>query len=641
MKKNLKRLISMGLVLIMAVSLLSGCGSSGTKESAQEFTMWIYGDDGQGVYYSDYSENPTVQWLNAQYWDTENKTIGSKDRGTQLKLSFRVPLKGSETENFNTMIATEDYPELISLSAAGTPKSLYEDGVLLDITQWVEGYMPNYLAFLDQHPDLKPLVSSTDEEGKVHYYAVYGMNDSIINPWGGYVYRRDWVAKYAVPTDYVWDWDSDYVAANGHPEVTPWSAAVAQGNLNGWKENPVKEFTFTQGDDPNNDWTDNIIFPSGLTDPYTISDWEWMFEAFKHAIAERGWADDANAYCTTLYYLGYLETGDLVSSFGGGGCSWHVDADGNAAFGGTGETFKTYLECMNTWYKNGWLDKKFETRAANMFYDINPTGLNRGMVGLTYNMMGILGSTIRATCDNEEDKRDAMLWGCALPINDMYGDVSRQYNIPDMLYQQTLLGSPMGVTSKCKDRDLSAVFTMFDWFYTYEGGRLVSKGLNKDQHASMEFKPDVYAQNGLPDGGYTLTKNDAGQDKITMNFDGGNSIGGALNATRLCAYLQLNGHAGTDYEIDINVPFATSHAYEQWSKYINRAYMLNYNILFTNDEAKKYSKTNTYVVDCMGQAVPEMIKNGLGTWDGYCKKLTKYAPDTVTAIYQRVIELSK
>ena len=509
----------------------------------------------------------------------------------------------------------------------------------MEITDWVEEYMPNYLAFLDAHSDLKPLVSSVGEDGKTHYYALYGMNDSIINPWGGYMYRRDWVVKYAEPTDYVWDWDSAYVAANGHPEVTPLASALEQGNLNGWKENTVKEFTFSQGDDPNNDWTDNVIFPSGKTDPYTISDWEWMFEAFKKAIDERGWSNDSSSYCTTLYYLGYLETGDLVSTFGGGGCSWYVNSDGNAAFGGTGETFKTYLECMNTWYNNGWLDKQFETRASDMFYSINDNGTNRGMVGLTYNLLGMLGTTIRTTCDVDEDKNDAMFWACSLPINDMYGDVSRQYNEPDMLFQQTLLATPMGFTSKCEDRDLSAIFTMFDWFYSYEGALVISQGLNAEQYASVDLDPDVYERLGLTDGAYDITQSADGSDLITLHFDGGSTDGGVIKATRLTAYLSLNGNAGVDYAIDRGVSSVTSHAYEQWGMYINRAYMLNYNILFSNEESSKYSKTNTYVIDYMGQSVPSMIKNGISDWDGYCTKLLKYDPDSVTQIYQRVIDM--
>ena len=116
------------------------------------------------------------------------------------------------------------------------------------------------------------------------------------------MYRRDWVVKYAEPTEYVWDWDSAYVQENGHPAVTPLEAAVASGNLEGWKANEVTEFTANPGDDPDNTYTDNVIFPSGTGDPLTISDWEWMFEAFDAALEERGYGDDSDAYCITIPY---------------------------------------------------------------------------------------------------------------------------------------------------------------------------------------------------------------------------------------------------------------------------------------------------------------------------------------------------
>jgi len=44
--------------------------------------------------------------------------------------------------------------------------------------------------------------------------------DGAQDPWEGTCYRRDWIVKYAEPTEYVWDWESDYVKENGHPEVT-------------------------------------------------------------------------------------------------------------------------------------------------------------------------------------------------------------------------------------------------------------------------------------------------------------------------------------------------------------------------------------------------------------------------------------
>lgn len=66
---------------------------------------------------------------------------------------------GSESENFNTMIGTGDYPEIIDMSVAtDSPQTMYENGILMDITQYVEDYMPNYRAFLDKNPELKPFV---------------------------------------------------------------------------------------------------------------------------------------------------------------------------------------------------------------------------------------------------------------------------------------------------------------------------------------------------------------------------------------------------------------------------------------------------------------------------------------------------
>ena len=103
---------------------------------------------------------------------------------------------------------------------------------------------------------------------------------------------------------------------------TPLEEAQASGNMEGWKVNEVTEFTSSEGEDPNNDYTDNVIFPSGKTDPYTISDWEWMFEIFEKAYADLG-IDDS--YCISMYYPGFSWTGDLCSCFGGGNFAFYED----------------------------------------------------------------------------------------------------------------------------------------------------------------------------------------------------------------------------------------------------------------------------------------------------------------------------
>ena len=94
-----------------------------------------------------------MQYVNQQYWNTKDGGIGTKETGRQLNLSYMVPISGSELENFNTMIGTGEYPEIVDLAySIESPHALYENGVLMDITEYVERYMPNYMAFLDANP---------------------------------------------------------------------------------------------------------------------------------------------------------------------------------------------------------------------------------------------------------------------------------------------------------------------------------------------------------------------------------------------------------------------------------------------------------------------------------------------------------
>ena len=318
-----------------------------------------------------------MQWLNQQYWDTENHTLGTADSGSELHFTFQTPIEGSEQDNFNTMIGTGEYTDLLDMSLIADPMGFYDDGVIMEITDYVEKYMPDYVAYLDANPSLKSQVSRTDEDGTTHYYYVANILDGPELPWGGFVYRRDWVVEYAEPTDYVWDWDSDYVKENGHPEVTPLEKAKEQNNLNGWKQNEVTEFTANQGEDPNNTYTDNVIFPSGTSDPLTISDWEWMFEAFTKAIDEKGFSMTAtltrSACIIRLYYHG--RSGVLLRR------RWRILVCGRGQPGILQRSFRQFPHlsgCLHNWYEQGWLDEVFETRTGDAFYMVNMNGTNMG-----------------------------------------------------------------------------------------------------------------------------------------------------------------------------------------------------------------------------------------------------------------------
>ena len=152
MKNKLwKKILTVGLVAAMAVTVVAGCGGKGdsgdkekngtvsdegggTDEFAgknAEFTWWIYKTDGEGEFYERYEDCVTAQWIRSQSWDVQNGGISEEDTGRKLDFSYLVPIAGSENENFNTMIGTGEYPEIMDLVVSSeSPQAMYENGVL-------------------------------------------------------------------------------------------------------------------------------------------------------------------------------------------------------------------------------------------------------------------------------------------------------------------------------------------------------------------------------------------------------------------------------------------------------------------------------------------------------------------------------
>ena len=639
---KMKRVLSVGLVGAMALSTLAltGCGSNSGDGGSTDFSWWIYSTDGNGVYYDSYEDNPSVQWLNQQYWDTENGGLGTEEDGTPVRFSFQVPITGSESDNFNTMMSTGEYTDIIDLAVAtDTTPTMVNEGVLMDLTDYVEEYMPNYVAYLEENPEQKALLTHTDEDGNTRYYEIGSIKEENDVPWGGYVYRRDWIVEYAQPTEYVWDWDSAYVQENGHLAVTPLEAAQAAGNMEGWKLNEVTEFTSSEGDNPKEDYTDNVIFPSGTSDPLTVSDWEWMMEAFQRAIEDKGFSGNTDAYCISLYYPGYFAMGDLVSTFGGGTGMWSKDADQRVYYGGTTDGFRTYLECMNTWNDNGWLDTRFETRASDMFFSINQTGTAQGMVGMWYGTTANLGDTIRVTCADSEDQQKAYVMACSVPINDMYGTGDQMYNEPDAFYQGSRIAGRIGITTAAEDKDIQALLTCLDWFYTPEGAATRSFGLSQEQLDSADIENNLYEEYGVEGGAYTLTQDANGNPLYTLNYDANSDLTNALKMTRMVIGMEYTGAgADLDYTLDNGDTMVVTNAKEQWTRYTSTAGLMDYNGQFDDDQNQTFSELNQSASDYMAQNIPNMIKNGLDGWDSYVSGLENLGIDEMTEIYQGIVD---
>lgn len=164
--------------------------------------------------------------------------------------------------------------------------------------------MPNYNAYLNEHPQYRAAV--TTEEGRI-FGIVYASPIETELMWGGLVYRRD-----------------------------------------------ILE-TMTGG---------NVSFPSGNAEPTTIADWEYMLDLYYQYFQAAGMTDYA---CLILPYNGVFGTGELVSGFGIGGTMQYV-INGEVKYGVQEQGYYNYLAKMAEWYGKGWIYSDFASRVNDLFY---------------------------------------------------------------------------------------------------------------------------------------------------------------------------------------------------------------------------------------------------------------------------------
>lgn len=244
------------------------------------------------------------------------------------------------------------------------------------------------------------------------------------------------------------------------------------------------------------------MFPSGGDEPIYISDWEWMFEIFAKALAGEGISD---GYCYAPYYMGYMQTGDLYTGFGGGAPYWYYDSDNDQiSYGFTNDNMRAYLQCLNTWYKKGWIDPGFDENTGDMFYAVDTASVFQGKVGLWQGRMSTVGTQIDS---GEGYNKGAVVYGCRQPINDIYGGSEQQGKAPNLMYQNSRYdANPVVLTDKMTEDEVIAFLEFVDFLFTDEGALLCTVGLNSEQ---LEKSPsEFYEAQGMTDGAYTVEQID-------------------------------------------------------------------------------------------------------------------------------------
>ncbi len=528
-------------------------------------------------FYDSYNESPAYL-----YWASKPVEVDGEKR--YLNLEFWEPPVGSESDYTNNLIATGEYADIVNTaySSMKAPE-LYDQGVAIDLTEYVEKYMPNYMQWIEDHDYYDYVTNLVDGERK--FIQLYDVCDVPGEMWGGYEYRRDWIVKYG---------------------KNPETGEAFSGE---WKED----------EDGVRYWEDDVVFPSGNNEPIYISDWEWMLDIFATALKEQGITD---GYPMSIPYQGAQLTGDFITAFGGGAL-WYINEDGECVFGITEDHTKAYLECMANWYSKGWIDPYFDEHTNDMFFSIDSASVYSGKVGAFYGLTSQLEDAMDTGAGDASD--GAVVFGAKQPINDLYGTADDQNKEPTNYYGGDLVNVSVIVTNKAEDKNLPTFFAKLDELYTADGGMLRNYGLSKEMQE--EFQSEFYIEWGLEDGAWEKVTDENGDYMYVLNpaVNEEDGLGSACTMMRVLAQT-TNAHLDKGYSKS-KAPSVANWTYYASSGNVPSAVSAQ----LTPDQAQEASAMQNNVMTYISQELPGFIrgeKNLEGDWDSFVSGMDDYDPYT-------------
>lgn len=156
-------------------------------------------------------ETVTFKWFRPIAQENFSKYGGFGDnegykelaRRTGVNIEFVSPVFGTDVEQFNLMITSGDYTDLISGDYTGGLDKAIEDGVYLRINELVDKVAPNYKNWRDNNPGMKR-DSITDAGNMAGFYSLTKLEGKP-RPWGGLYIRQDWLDDLGMAAPVTYD----------------------------------------------------------------------------------------------------------------------------------------------------------------------------------------------------------------------------------------------------------------------------------------------------------------------------------------------------------------------------------------------------------------------------------------------------
>lgn len=183
----------------------SGTDSSSTETQAGEVTLPIVDEKITITWFAGLDSNLTALVDNM----SDTPFFQELEEKTNIHIDFQHPAAGNETTAYNLLFASGDLPDMISHQNPGYPGGLdacIDDGYILDLTDLVPEYCPNYMAALEEFS------STYDENVMRSAYAGTGRIGAVgqlmqepQGPWAGLYVREDWLEACNLDTPETFD----------------------------------------------------------------------------------------------------------------------------------------------------------------------------------------------------------------------------------------------------------------------------------------------------------------------------------------------------------------------------------------------------------------------------------------------------
>lgn len=205
-----KRILSVFVIVILTITMCS-CGTEKKQTALTDIDLSGYPIKTDVTLKYWLSIHNNISAVSSSIGDTEFAKALEKNTG--VKIEYIHPPVGQETEKFNLMMASGDFPDIIEYdwtTFSGGPDAAIKNNIIIPLDDLIKEYAPNLCAYLEKNPDVDKAIKSKDG----HYYVFpFVRSDDKLLISSGPIVRDDWLEELGIEAPKTTeDWENMLIA---------------------------------------------------------------------------------------------------------------------------------------------------------------------------------------------------------------------------------------------------------------------------------------------------------------------------------------------------------------------------------------------------------------------------------------------